>query len=85
MSRPGVLDLNTAELLTQDDIGTMLRVNELARRAIYHGWIRPCARSGDGGSGSWLFTREEVRSLIARIKQGEVPPAIPRKKDAQPE
>lgn len=85
MSAPAILDLNTAELLTQDDIGTILRVKHLAERAIYHDWIAPCARSAAGGSGTWLFSREAVRSLVARIKQGEVPPALPRKKDAQPE
>ena len=84
MSAPGVLDLNTAELLTQEDVGVMLRVKELARRAVHHGWITPCARSGDGGSGSWLYTRESVHGLIARIKCGEVPPALPRKREEQP-
>lgn len=85
MSAPAILNLSTAELLTMDDVGTILRVKDLARRAVHHGWLTPCARSADGGSGSWLFSKESVDSLIARIKQGEVPPALPRKKDTQPE
>ena len=73
------LDLCSAPLLTQDDIGTLLRVQDLARRAIYHGWIKPCARSGDGGSSKPLYNRADVDALIARVSTGEVPPQLPRK------
>lgn len=73
------LDLVSAPLLTQEDIGTLLRVQDLARRAVYHGWIKPCARSGDGGSSKPLYNRPDVDALIARVAAGEVPPQRPRK------
>jgi hypothetical protein len=73
------LNLTSAPLLTQEDLGTLLRVKDLARRAIYHGWIKPCARSAEGGSAKPLFARADVDSLIARVSTGEVPPQLPRK------
>jgi hypothetical protein len=74
-----ILDLCSAPLLTQDDLGTLLRVKDLARRAIYHGWIKPCARSSDGGSSKPLYNRPDVDALIAKVSAGEVPPPLPRK------
>jgi len=74
------LDLSTCPFLDAADLGILLRHKELAKRAIYHGWISYCTRTGPGGdAGHLLFTRADVDALAARIRAGEVPPALPRK------
>ena len=78
MSSSAILDLNTAPFLGVDDLGVYLRSKELAKRSIYHGWIQYSVRTG-GTSGPYLFAREQVDALVARIRAGEVPPAMPRK------
>lgn len=68
------IDLSTCPLLTLADIGELLRSGELAKRCLYHGWIKPVAASG-GERGTNLFARKDVDTLVARIMAGEVPPS----------
>ena len=73
------LDLSTCPFLDVADLGVLLRSKELAKRAIYHGWIQHCTRTGPKGeAGPYLYERAAVDALAARIRAGEVPPAMPR-------
>ncbi len=69
------IDLSTAPLLTIHDVGELCRNAELAKRGVYHGWLRHCAKSSEGSTGIYLYKRSAVDAFLARIMSGEVPPS----------
>lgn len=48
---------------------------ELTRRVIFHGWLKPVIQQPK----LTLFDTGDVAQVWQRIRNGEVPPAIPRK------
>ena len=63
------IDLSTCPLLTTADLETILRMPTLAHKAIKAGWIKPIQSTGR----NYLFRRQDVDKLVARISAGEMP------------
>lgn len=83
--KEGTLDLATCPLLTIADVGMLCRNLELAKRGAYHGWLKPCVRTAESTRGYVLYQRRSVDAFLARIINGEVPPALPRNKSTEAE
>lgn len=81
-----ILDLATAPLLTLKDVGQLTRNLDCAKRAVYHGWLRPCCNTSPtgGGGGKYLYSRRDVSAFIAKLECGQVPPPLPRGKKEVP-
>ena len=71
-------------LLSHKDMEELVCYPALLTAALYSGWIKPIAKTGDKGQGVKLYARQDADALLARLMAGEIPPSPPRKKEAQP-
>jgi hypothetical protein len=56
------------------DLGHLLGSEELARRLLHHGWLKPVVQQKK----LTLFDSGDVALCWQRIRSGELPPPLPR-------
>ena len=79
-----VPDLMRKPLLSHKDMEELVCYPALLTAALYSGWIKPIAETGDKGQGVKLYARKDADALIARLLSGEIPPSPERKKEVKP-